>query len=186
MLGLKNLFTKNTETPSAKDVQLSQLNTALQSSNTRPAGRGPIGYDPNLVTKLKDDHQGLLTHFTSMMKAAEKGNDKHLIGHLIRFKKLLQNHLITENTKLYLYLNSAYRKDPDTFALVRSFKKEMGDIGKVVNAFVAKWEKANFDSVSRGIFLKEAEKIAPVLVQRINTEEERLYEIYDFSASMDN
>ncbi len=181
MFGLKKFLGKSEEV-----VVQEAVSPVAAPMPLEPISKGPNGYDPELIEKLKDDHQGLLKYFTGMIKSAEKGSHKHMLAYMARFKKLLQHHLITENTKLYLYLNTTYRHDPDTFALVKSFREEMGKIGRVVNAFVAKWEKEEFNEVNRGIFIKEANKIAGVLIQRINTEEERLYEIYDFSTALAN
>jgi hemerythrin-like domain-containing protein len=179
MFGIRKLLSKNSDL----DTQVAPQPMSLVQP-VEPVKSGPNGYDPTLVAKLKDDHQGLVKNFTAMIKSAEKGNDKHTLAYMSRFKKLLQHHLITENTKLYLYLNTVFRQDADTFDIVKGFRQEMGQIGRVVNAFVEKWERSTFDEVKRGNFIKEANKIAGVLVQRISTEEDRLYEIYDFSITL--
>lgn len=177
MFGLKKFFSakeqKNLEHDRNSVVTRSNQNDKL-----------PIGYDENLIGRLKDDHEELVRLFTSVIRHAENQRYKKAITDLSTFRNLLTNHLITENTKLYLYLNYAYQKESSTAELVSHFRKEMSHIGKAVMSFIQQYTQSGITAANQQTFLLQANEIADILVNRIETEEQRLYEIYEFSLAM--
>ena len=153
-------------------------------SRSKQNDKFPIGYDEQLIDRLKDDHVELLRLFTSVISHAENQRFTKAIDELSTFRTLLTNHLITENTKLYICLNYAYQKESTTSEMVRHFRKERSLIGKSVMAFIQEYTRSGITSANQQEFLLQANEIAGILVDRIETEEQRLYEIYEFSLAV--
>lgn len=143
-----------------------------------------ISYDDLLVSRLKQDHVQLLKIFGQIMKAADDSNFSRIRFHLDAFLKLFNAHALTEYTKLYIFLDHAFKQDEENSELIREFKREMNDIGKAVRAFNTKWMNGEISEYNIGDFTKQAQAIGDVLVRRVKTEEERLYEIYDLAPAM--
>lgn len=153
--------------------------------NEKPAAPAPlfapgtqIRYDTSLVTRLKADHQALVNLFNQMFSHAQEGQYDVLKQNIDDFRHLFNAHLLTENTKLYIYLDKALKSDDANYEIIQEFRREMNQIGKVVRQFLIKWGETPFDEIQSALFLKEAGGIGSVLVKRIETEETRLYEIY--------
>ena len=143
-----------------------------------------ITYDETLVPRLKQDHVQLLTIFTRMINAAREPNYQKIKLHMDAFQKLFNAHALSEYTKLYIFLDHAFKQDEENNELIRDFKREMNEIGRAVRAFYAKWMEKEIDAFNVEDFLKQADGMGKVLVRRIKTEEDRLYEIYDMAPGM--
>ncbi len=178
MFGLKKFF-------SAKEQQNIEHDRKVEVAPANQGEKFPIGYDEHLIGRLKDDHGELVRLFTSVIRHAENKRFTKAITELSAFRTLLTNHLITENPKLYIYLNYAYKKDSSTAEMVGHFRKEMSQIGKSVMSFIQDYVRSGITVENQHAFLRQAREIAGILVNRIETEEQRLYEIYDFSLAMD-
>jgi len=177
MFGLKKFF-------SAKEQQNLQQDRKAVVSRSNQNDKFPIGYDENLIDRLKDDHTELVRLFTSVISHVENQRFTKAITELSTFRTLLTSHLITENTKLYLYLNYAYQKESTTSEMVSHFRKEMSHIGKSVMSFIQQYNHSGITAANQQKFLRQANEIAGILVNRIETEEQRLYEIYEFSLAV--
>ena len=139
-----------------------------------------IHYDPNLISNFHDEHKILLDLFGKISESANSGKFDEVKNYLNKFTKLLRSHLLKENLKLYLYLQHALSKDKESQKLVGNYRHEMQGIGKAVNAFVTKYRDSDFESdAQRSEFQRELDAIGPVLVERINNEENILYPLYD-------
>jgi hypothetical protein len=178
MFGLKKFF-------SAKEQRNIEHDHKVQVRSGSQNEKFPIGYDEHLIGRLKDDHGDLVRLFTSVIRHAENKRFTKAITELSSFRTLLTSHLITENTKLYIYLNYAYKQDSATSEMVSHFRKEMSQIGKAVMSFIQEYDRSGITVSNQQAFLRQAREIATILVNRIETEEQRLYEIYEFSLAMD-
>lgn len=137
-----------------------------------------IRYHPELVGKLRHDHQLLLQRFTLTQAAARIGDVVQAAQHLDEFRVLLQGHLLTENVRLYVYLEHALAKDGPSHPLIRSFRHEMDDIGKAVVAFLSDYRDLAQHPEFAKEFSQALDGIGKVLVERIRREEETLYPLY--------
>lgn len=52
------------------------------------------------------------------------------------FKTRLESHLLTENYRLYAYLEDRLSADPENSELMRDFRREMREIAKDVMGFI--------------------------------------------------
>ena len=137
-----------------------------------------IRFHADLVAKLTQDHQQLLKLFTQTQAAARSGDVIVAARCLDEFRILLQGHLLTENVRLYVYLEHALVKDAPSHQLIRSFRHEMDGIGKAVVQFLNDYRDLAEHPEFVQEFSQALDGIGKVLVERIRHEEETLYPLY--------
>lgn len=137
-----------------------------------------IRHHPELIQKFKKDHQVLLQLFMATKHAADAGDAVTAAERLQDFRSALQDHLLSENVRLYVYLEHALVHDAISHGLVHEFRREMDEIGKVVVGFIGQYQQLaqHPDMVKR--FAEDLDGIGKVLVKRIQREEETLYPLY--------
>lgn len=146
-------------------------------SGSAAPGTG-ILFHPELIAKFRQDHQHLLKLFQATKAAADIGAVAEAAGHLDEFRAALQDHLLTENVRLYVYLEHALASDATSHALIHGFRHEMDEIGKVVVGFLGKYhDLAQRPDLAPG-FAAELDIVGKVLAKRIQREEETLYPLY--------
>ena len=138
-----------------------------------------IYYHPHLVDDLLSDHIELLKMFGKIDAAHKKGDAKLTIQTLNDFTESLRSHLIIENTKLYIYLRHSLQEMPNEAKLAQSFQHEMRGIGKALNEFVTAFASDSWSKKESKAFGEQLSAIGEILVQRIETEEESLYPLYN-------
>lgn len=137
-----------------------------------------ISYDHDLIDTFQAEHQSLLRLFGDIRKAAEEEDYKIVHVKLKKFTSILRGHLLTENVKLYVYLSKELAHDPENKEIIMSFRREMMQIGKVVNRFVTVYDRPLWSLDMRQDFLPELIAIGEILIERINREENTLYPLY--------
>lgn len=151
-------------------------NKPQQESTTAPGTQ--ISYDPELIEKLKRDHENLLGLYGQIKAAFDAGKYPLVTEKLNTFKRALVDHLLIENVRLYIYLAYSFSSDEINDILVKEFRSEMGGIAKVVMAFLTKYETIGVDNDLAASFAKDLEAIGGALVARIEREEATLYPLY--------
>jgi hypothetical protein len=142
-----------------------------------------IVFDAGLVDKLKRDHAQLVEVYTDIVNNIELRNYNKLQGLLAVFLALFNAHALTEYTKLYVFLDYSFRSDQVNHDVIMRFRREMNDIGKSVRQFAYYWRDNGIDDTSLHVFKRQVQQIGEVLTQRIQIEEEQLYEIYNTAPS---
>jgi hypothetical protein len=137
-----------------------------------------VYFHPTLVQDLLSDHVHLLELFGKIDAANKKGNTAQTIEALNIFSNELRQHLLIENTRLYIYLRHSLANMPKEAKIAREFQQEMRGIGKVLNQFVTKFSSDTWNDEEREAFGSQLSDIGGVLIQRIETEEEMLYPLY--------
>ncbi|WP_136418617.1 hemerythrin domain-containing protein [Herbaspirillum sp. ST 5-3] len=166
--------------PAAPPATIRPIIANPQQSAPAPSDKFQIQYDPILIAKLEEEHQHMLAIYGRIDGAVAAEQWGRIPELLLQFRSALTDHLLKEGVKLYAYLNKALHSEEELAFVFLSFKKEMGGIGKVVFSFFDKYaaEKALLELEQRAAFIKELKAIGPVLVSRIQREEEQLYAIY--------
>ncbi|MCE1185448.1 MAG: hemerythrin domain-containing protein [Rhodocyclales bacterium] len=137
-----------------------------------------IQYHPEIIDLFKHDHRELLRVFAGI-KAAIAAQDLPRCAELLEdFRHTLHGHLLSENVRLYIYLEHALASDPTSHDLMHSFRHEMDDIGKAVVAFLERYRYLAEHPELLPQFAHELDGIGKVLVERIKREEETLYPLY--------
>lgn len=150
--------------------------TATTSSSTAPRAR--LQYHPELIETFKQDHAKLLKLFSAIHTFAEHGDVKRTAEYLMDFRFALQGHLLTENVRLYVYLERQLGNDSSTYELIHSFRHEMDAIGKAVVHFLEQYRELETHPHLLQTFITDLDAIGKVLVKRIRNEEEILYPLY--------
>ncbi|OBS08211.1 hemerythrin domain-containing protein [Acidihalobacter prosperus] len=137
-----------------------------------------IRYSADLVPRLKSDHQELLVIYRAIESHFSQGDLPGTVARLSDFRYLLQDHLLTENVRFYLYLGQQFAHDATNAELIRGFRQEMDAIGRVVLRFLDRYEKLAENPELADTFLGELGQIGAVLSKRIKKEEQTLYPLY--------
>ncbi len=137
-----------------------------------------IRFHPELIAKLTDDHRVLLGLFGETSEAAARGDVRAAAEKLEAFRTALQGHLLTENIRLYVYLEHLFADDPSSHSLIHAFRHEMDGIGKAVISFFIKYEGLAAHPELAAAFAQDLAGIGKVLASRIEREEGTLYPLY--------
>lgn len=137
-----------------------------------------IQFQPDLIDHLVADHRRLLEVYGEIKKAFDAADYKHVSQGLDELRRGLQGHLLTENVRMYIYLDRHLASNEFNSELIRGFRREMDAIGKVAMNFLKKYEAIGVDNELAGAFAKDFETIGAVLVKRIEKEERDLYPLY--------
>jgi len=152
---------------------------ATEAPEGAPTAPGTsIHFHPDLIGKLSADHQVLLKLFGETSAAAARGDVSAAAARLEEFRVVLQGHLLTENIRLYVYLEHALADDAQSHALIQEFRHEMDAIGKAVVGFLGKYRDLAAHPELAAAFGEELAGIGKVLVERIRREEGTLYPLY--------
>lgn len=144
-----------------------------------PAQSGGIPFYPELVKELVGDHHRLFQLYGGIKESFDRRDLAIVAGKLKEFGVLLRNHLLTENMRLYIYLQQKMAKDEVNSALVRSFRKEMDGIAKTALEFLDKYDGIEKKSeADLAAFAEEFDRIGSVVRARMSREEETLYPLY--------
>lgn len=149
-----------------------------QGSSAGTAPGTEIHYSPELIAEFLNDHQQLLKLFGELNEAYVAQKYQQLPGMLEEFGSMLRGHLLTENIKLYIYLQHVLANDPENTALMQGFRTEMNGVSKTVTAFLNRYSDKDWGDQRKASFGKELEAIGGVLIKRIETEESTLYPLY--------
>jgi hypothetical protein len=144
----------------------------------RTAPGTEIRYAPDLINTLKHDHQSLLALYGEIDKAFQEKRYHEVSTMLGEFKGQLHAHLLTENVRLYIYLDRSLAHDPSSSELIRGFRKEMDEIARTALGFLRKYETIGVDEQLASHFDTDFRTIGKVLVERIEKEENTLYPLY--------
>ena len=140
-----------------------------------------IRYRPELIDNLKRDHKDLLGIYTEIKQAADLGKYDVVSVKLNNFRSRLQDHLLTENVHLYIYISHLMNSDALNSELIMGFRKEMDQIAKVALNFLSKYESIARDKKLQSEFGDELATVGQVLGERIQREESTLYPMYSTS-----
>ncbi len=151
---------------------------APAQAETYTAPGTQIHYSAELINGLKSDHQSLLTLYGKIDSEFKEGRYEEVSSLLNDFKSELNSHLLTENVRLYIYLERSLAHDPTTGELIHGFRKEMDEIAKVALGFLKKYETIGVDAQLASHFGPDFKTIGEVLVERIQKEEHTLYPLY--------
>ena len=144
--------------------------------NTAPGTQ--IRYSAELIDSLQNDHQTLLALYGEINTAFEEKRYDDVSSMLTTFKGDLNAHLLTENVRLYIYLQHALVGDSISSELIHGFRKEMDEIAKVAIGFLKKYETIGVDEDLAAHFATDFATIGKVLVERIQKEESTLDPLY--------
>lgn len=160
-----SLFGKNEAKPAA-------------STKASSAVAREIGYDPKLIESLLRDHAELGRIFKSIGDTQTAGKFEDIPSLLVNFKSRLESHVLTENVRFYNYLEKSLASDTNNTDVMLDFRREMNTIARSVIEFVKKYQASRFNPEDRTRFAKDYAAVGKILEQRLDSEEENLYPLY--------
>lgn len=137
-----------------------------------------IHYHPDLVDQLIGDHRKLVEMYQEIKAQFSAGNFTAVSMKLDELRIALQGHLLTENVRLYIYLERCLAGDEINYDLIRGFRREMDGIGRSAMNFLKKYEAIGVDRELASAFIKDLDAVGAILVDRIQREESVLYPLY--------
>jgi hypothetical protein len=169
------LFGKKEEAPAFKSPP---PGVAMAPARQASAPGTGIRFDQRLIEALTEDHRLLLDIYTAIDSARADRNLLTVQTRLEQFRMVLQDHLLKENVRLYVYLEHVLRGDPMSHQLMHEFRHEMDGIGRVVVGFLTKYRQIGIHPELEAEFSKDFAAIGEALVARIKREESTLYPMY--------
>lgn len=144
-----------------------------------PTHSGGIQFYPELIKDLVGDHRRMFQLYDSVKESFSRRDLAMVSAGLKEFGALVRTHLLTENMRLYIYLQQQVAGDEINTALVRSFRKEMDSIGKSVLDFLEKYKEiARSSEADLSSFAGEFDQVGRVVRTRMEREEVTLYPLY--------
>lgn len=169
---LKRLFKFSTDTAAEN---------SLQNNNAPKANQG-ISYSKQLIPTRQHEHQELVHLYGQIGDALYVKNYLTIDKILEKLKVEFSKHIMQENVSFYCYIEQELSNDPHRMELIRNYRKEMNSISHAFVKFIKKWQNTLITEETVAEFHSEYDAIGAVLAQRINSEEEHLYPLYQPSA----
>ncbi len=134
--------------------------------------------------RFRKDHEGILNLVEKLSGALDvaslKSNPASTCMILAKMSGRLKVHLTTEDRTLYPNLINS--PDPDVRKVAERFFNEMGNIKEVVDKYLEKWISPNSLKANPERFIDETKRLIDALKNRIQRENDELYEIADQAA----
>jgi hemerythrin-like domain-containing protein len=133
----------------------------------------------NLIESLTDDHKNIIKYYLNIQNGFSKNSSKIILENLSNLNFLLRSHFLKEDNMLYLYLQSLYANDSKNLDFIKHMKTEMMHLEPTVFNFLTKysqiheWNNDTFKSLENDMKI-----LTPVLLERIQNEESKLYSLY--------
>lgn len=152
---------------------------AARPASAQPQAPGTrIGYDPLLLDQLRRDHRKILDLFAvtqSLLTSRDYAGVQRKLG---EFRVMLQDHLLTTNTKLYIYVSRQLAEDSVYSSLINTVRREMLDNSRRIMDFLRTYCALRLDDNSSQMFQTELLSIGEALMQRVEREESSLFPLY--------
>ena len=149
-----------------------------QAMEYSPAPGTGIRYSPSLVEELKADHQQFFELHRALVAALHHGRVEEIPVLLQKFDGLLTAHLLTEQVRLYAYMDAYFSGDAQTRGMLRDYRMEMDRIGTSVRRMIKKYKLLAADRSLLQAIEQDMEELRLVLDERMSREEQTLYPLY--------
>jgi regulator of sigma D len=137
-----------------------------------------VSFQSDLIEQFYSDHKDLLGLYGDIKTAFMEKDCKQVAIMLKELKYDIQAHLLTENVRLYAYLEQMFKGDEINSEIISEFRKEMNGIAKEVMNFFKKYSAIGDNKALSASFDAEFSAIGKVLVDRMKREEKLLYPLY--------
>jgi len=161
-------------------LQQSRPNNHTRPPTTRES-RAPgtnIVYDPLLLRRLRADHQRMLEIFTQtqvLLTTRDYEGVKRKLGEL---RIILQDHLMTANVKLYVYVSRHLSSDAAKTTMLNEYRRCMLCNSGQIMDFLRTYSSLKLDDAVAQTFQVELLVMGSALVQCIEHEQTSLFPLY--------
>ena len=118
-----------------------------------------VSYDPNLITRFLGHHESLWKQYGAIAAGAAVPDYPAVMDSMQRFQRVLNEHLLEENLRLYTYLSKCLASDADSAALNNHMRQEMSDIGRAVTQFLRQYLASGVDDSNIVEFRSQLQEI---------------------------
>jgi hypothetical protein len=151
---------------------------AHAAPSAAPVASAGIPFNPNLIDKLKGDHQELFAIYTRLHEAATSARFTKITDDIIVLRRVFNGHILLENVRFYVYLERLLKNHPEEKNYVHSLRKDMNGIANAVSTFCEKWITNPVTTLTQAAFTAELQGIGGALTSRVELEESTLYTLY--------
>lgn len=178
-------FSPRQSKPAAQPLVQARPNPPAQRvvpvvANLAPVAAPSVGisFNPNLIAKLKGDHQDLFAIYTRLHESATSGRFAKITDDLIVLRRAFNGHILLENVRFYVYLEKLLKDHPEEKNYVHSLRKDMNGIASAVSGFCETWITSTVTPLTQAVFTAELQGIGGALTSRVELEETTLYTLY--------
>jgi hypothetical protein len=164
---------------------LRQMLDRVSSGSGAPAAVPPVipshagpHCDGNLVNALKSDHRKLLEIHARIGRLLAERRYSEIPGQLVALRTRLETHALTENVRLYGFLERLFQGDPQRLAELAELRAETNTVLLAVLKFVKNHRRTTFDESRQLSFVDEHRRLGALLARHALREERDLYQLY--------
>ena len=150
---------------------------AVKNSARTEKGQG-IGYEPDLIEVLTDEHRQLNELMTSLEDLIKQEDCHKIASEIAAFKPILAKHLINESVKIYTFLTRKLDPHSKEFANLNKVRNDMFRIGDCAFKFFSAFSDPRAVELKWGEYKVEFSMVRDMLTTRLTLEEEKLFIIY--------
>lgn len=137
-----------------------------------------IGYDPMLPQTILKEHQRLMDLLADIQTLHNTTDYAGVHRLLAEFRILMQEHLLNENVKVYVYLSRQLASKEGTAAVLAEIRRKVFAINREIMDFVRRFTEMRVNELNADVFQAELLQIGALLVQHIEREESTLLPLY--------
>ncbi len=135
-------------------------------------------YDPELLPRLKEEHEELLNLFNAIKSSADR-RQFHLLPKLLyRLDVYFHRHITLENAKFYSYVKQVHAADRIESRFIATAQGEIDEIVYQLDRFVNKHLVKLPTAETLPAFHHDLERIAALVIWRLQFEERSLFYLY--------
>jgi len=152
--------------------------TVMDARSGRPGPFRTTPRDLTLVNALKSDHRKLLEIHARIGRLMSERRYIDIPGQLIALRMRLETHVLTENVRLYAFLEHLFQGDSGRLAELAELRADTNAVLLAVLKFVKQHRRTTFDESSLFTFAETYTQIGALLARHMAREERDLYRLY--------
>ena len=152
--------------------------TPLDTASVRAGLHCTASHDMALVKALKSDHRKILTLHACIGRLAAERRYLEIPAQLVALRTHLETHILTENVRLYAFLEHLYQGDAGRLDELAKYRTDTNAVLLVVLKFTKHHRRTTFDESRWLAFADEHRRVGAMLARLVTREENGLYQLY--------
>jgi hypothetical protein len=159
-------------------LALTPVRTAKDRTSRRAGRFGSAPHDVRLIGALESDHRKLLSIHEQIGRLKSERRYTEIPVQLVALRTRLESHMLTENVRLYAFLEHRFQGDFGRLAQVAEFRADANALLLAVLKFVKHHRRTTFDESRLLSFVDEHRHVGELLAKHSAREERHLYRLY--------
>ena len=134
--------------------------------------------DGTLIDGLKSDHRKVLGIHERIGWLKSERHYTEIPAGLAALRTSLETHMLTENVRLYAFLERVFQSDSARLAELAEFRADTNAVLLAVLKFVKQHRRTTFDESRSLSFVDEHRRVGGLLAKHMAREERTLYRFY--------